>query len=280
MLAEVRDNAGHTMSGFQVSWFSTNHGVAQVDSATGWVRAVGPGRAAVIATSGKWRDSAAIVVRRASPQPADPASISSTPTSSLQRADTVALTGSARGGNAAPLPAAESTSATNNTVSVPAEEEPPQPLAGQGYEPEFEPAEREEEPAVQQTVPLFNNAERGRREAWLLTAVEQCYEAVRSRDLARLEELYRPESASDHNKLSRLNRILSTEEWAAVVGERINGERHLAGNAPSMEFSFQLVWKDAFGGRLTSRPVFRTVISKRGSNWEASSCRIVGTPKL
>jgi serine/threonine protein kinase len=280
MLAEVRDNTGQTLSGSRVSWLSTDHGVARVDSATGWVRAVGPGRATVIATSGKWRDSAAVIVRRASPRSPDPASLSSTAASPLQPGgNTVAVSGSAHDGNAAPPAAAESTSNTNDSGSALPGVDLPQSLAGQGYEPEFEPAD-EEEPAVQSTVPVFNNAERSRREAWLLTAVEQCYEAIRSRDVARLEELYRPESESDHDKLSRLKRILSTDEWAAVVGERINGERHLAGDSPSMEFSFQLVWKDAFGGRLTSRPVFRTVIARRGSNWGASGCRIVGTPKL
>jgi eukaryotic-like serine/threonine-protein kinase len=279
MVAEVRDNTGQTMSGSQVSWFSMDRGVARVDSATGWVRAVGPGRATVVATSGKWRDSAAIIVRSPLPKPTGPAAMSSVPASSLQAGGTLTQSGSAHDGNRAPLPAAESMSTSNDSGVVLPREDPAQPLAGQGYEPEFEPADQEE-PAVHTTVPLFNNAERGRREAWLLTAVEQCYEAVRSRDVARLEELYRPESPSDQDKLSRLKRILRTDEWAAVVGERINGERHLAGDSPSMEFSFQLVWKDAFGGRLTSRPVFRTVIARGGSNWEASSCRIVGSPKL
>ncbi|HZA93524.1 MAG TPA: Ig-like domain-containing protein, partial [Gemmatimonadales bacterium] len=279
MLAEVRDTTGQALSGSQVRWFSTDSDVARVDSTSGWVRAVGTGRATVIATSGKWRDSAAVVVRRASPKSSDPASISSTAASSLPPGDSVAVNGSAHDGNAAPPAAAESTSNTNDSGSALPGDDLPQPLAGQGYEPEFEPSDAEE-PAVQTTVPVFNNAERSRREAWLLTAVEQCYEAIRSRDVARLQELYRPESPSDQDKLNRLTRILRTEEWAAVVGERINGERHLAGDSPSMEFSFQLVWKDAFGGRLTSRPVFRTVIARRGSNWGASGCRIVGTPKL
>ena len=278
MLAEVRDDTGQALSGSQVRWFSTDSGVARVDSTSGWVRAVGTGRATVIATSGKWRDSAAIVVRRASPQTHDSASSSSTAASSVQPRDTAVLSGSARDGNPAPVAAAKSTSEEYSGSVLP-EEHSSQPLAGQGYEPEFKPAD-EEEPAVQTTVPVFNNAERSRREAWLLTAVEQCYEAIRSKDVARLQELYRPESPSDQDKLNRLTRILRTDEWSAVVGERINGERHLAGDSPSMEFSFQLVWKDAFGGRLTSRPVFRTVIARRGSNWGASDCRIVGTPKL
>ena len=47
-----------------------------------------------------------------------------------------------------------------------------------------------------------------------------------------------------------------------------------------MEFSFQLVWKDAFGGRLTSHPVFRAEFARSGNEWEISNCRMVGSPKL
>ena len=281
LLAEVRDSAGQAVSGSGVSWFSTDRGVARVDSATGWLRAVDPGRATVIATNGKWRDSTAVVVRPAPPRSPDTASIAIALESSRQLGDTLTPSAPVQDGRSgAPVPGAESTSTPSDSGVVVPEDLPSESLAGQGYEPEFPPAYREEEAAVQTTVPLFNNAERRRREAWLLTAVEQCYEAVRSRDAARLEELYHAESASDEDKLSRLKRILRTEEWEAVVGERINGERDLAGETPAMEFSFQLVWKDAFGGRLTSRPIFRTVIARSGDKWELSSCRILGSPRL
>jgi hypothetical protein len=279
LLAEVRDSTGHAVFGSPVSWFSSDPGVARVDSGSGWLRAVSPGRVTVTATNGMWRDSSAIIVRRPSPE-ADTASIARTPGSTPEVRDSAPQTVSVRSGSGAPVSGAEVTSMAGDSGVISAEDTPAESLAGQGYEPEFESAYREEEVAVQPTVPVFNNAERRRREAWLLTAIEQCYEAVRSRDVARLEELYHPESASDRDKLSRLKRILRTEEWAAVVGERINGKRHLAGEFPAMEFSFQLVWKDAFGGRLTSRPVFRVVLARTGSNWEPSSCRIVGSPKL
>jgi hypothetical protein len=279
--AEVRDSTGQTVSGARVSWFSTNPRVARVDSATGWVRAVRPGRAALVATNGGWRDSTVIVVRRASPRRADSASISSAPVSPDPVGDTVIGAAAVENRTSVPPAAAETTLPSSDSAPVvPDEEVPSESLAGQGYGPEFEPDYRDEEVAVETTVPLFNNAESRRREAWLLSAVEQCYRSLRSRDVARLEELYRPASPSDEDKLNRLKRILSTEEWAAVVGERINGERHLAGESPAMDFSFQLVWKDAFGGRLTSRPTFRTVIARSGNNWEISSCRIVGSPKL
>jgi serine/threonine-protein kinase len=278
--AEVRDSTGQTVAGARVSWFSTNPRVVRVDSATGWVRAIGPGRAALVATSGEWRDSTVILVRRASPKPADSASLSSAPAISQPVGDTVTNPAAAEAGTSVPLPGVETTWTSNDSVPVAPGEASSESLAGQGYGPEFEPAYREEDAMVQTTVPPFNNAESRRREAWLLSAVEQCYQALRSRDVVRLQELYRPVSPSDEDKLNRLKRILSTEEWSAVVGERINGDRHLAGDSPAMDFSFQLVWKDAFGGRLTSRPVFRTMIARKGNEWEISSCRLVGSPKL
>jgi eukaryotic-like serine/threonine-protein kinase len=277
LLAEVRDSMGQPVPGSGVKWFSTDQGVARVDSSTGRLRAVGPGRATVIATSGKWRDSTSIVVRPA-PPPLEAAAVAVAPENSNHLGDTLTQSTSVPDGSGAPLQGTGSTS-NDSSAGLP-RNVPSESLAGQGYEPDFEPAYREEEAAVKTNVPLFDNAERRQREARLVSAVEQCYEAVRSRDLALLEELYHPESASDEDKLSQLKRILRTEEWGAVVGERINGERHLAGESPTMEFSFQLVWKDAFGGRLTSRPVFRTVIARSGGTWALSSCRIVGSPKL
>jgi hypothetical protein len=110
--------------------------------------------------------------------------------------------------------------------------------------------------------------------------VQQCYEAIRSKDVARVTELYRPMKKSDEQKLNKLTRVLRTEEWGAVVGKRVDGARELGPQAAAMEFSFGLVWKDAFGGRLNSQPVFRAEFAKQGNEWEISSCRMVGSPKL
>ena len=95
-----------------------------------------------------------------------------------------------------------------------------------------------------------------------------------------MSELYRPTRKADEDKLNKLARILQTPEWNAVVGERVDGARQHGTEAASMEFSFQLIWRDAFGGRLTSRPVFRAEFARNGNEWEISSCRIVGSPKL
>jgi hypothetical protein len=47
-----------------------------------------------------------------------------------------------------------------------------------------------------------------------------------------------------------------------------------------MEFSLKLSWKDSNGRLLTSRPLFRAEFGKHRSEWELSSCRIVGSPEL
>ena len=107
LLAEVRDLAGQTVPGSRVSWSSTDSGVARVDSASGWVRAVRPGRAVVVAASGEWRDSMAIVVRRPATEPPEAASVSISPHGSLRVGDTVMLAATVLDGSGAPLAGAE-----------------------------------------------------------------------------------------------------------------------------------------------------------------------------
>jgi hypothetical protein len=258
LLAEIRDLGGQTVPGSRVDWSSTDPGIVRVDSASGRVRAVRPGRALVVAASGSLRDSLAIVVRPATAAP--PAATGPiTPGDSLRAGDTTPA------GAAAVLPSDSSADT----------------LAVQGYESERV-AETPKATQAKPAVPPPATPDRGRQrlDAGVLTGVQQCYEALRSKNVARVAELYRPVSKADEDKLNKLTRILRTEEWDAVVGKRVDGPRQLGPAAAAMEFSFPLVWKDAFGGRLASRPSFRAEFAKKGNEWEMSSCRVVGSPKL
>jgi hypothetical protein len=155
--------------------------------------------------------------------------------------------------------------------------------AVQGYETEYDPPEEPPQtaaPVAPVSPPESRDADRRRLNAAMLSGVEQCYNALRAKDLGRVAELYRPATKSDEDKLGKLTRILRTEEWRAVVGKRVDGTRQLGTKTAAMEFGFELVWKDAFGGRLTSRPVFRAEFAKNGEEWEITSCRIVGSPNL
>jgi hypothetical protein len=122
--------------------------------------------------------------------------------------------------------------------------------------------------------------ERQRLEARILAGVEQCYAALQSKDVDRLTELYHPTTRSDYDNLKKLSRVLRTREWSAEVGPRADGLRQIGLDAAAMDFSVRLTWKDAFGGHLSSQPVFRAEFDRNGDRWDMSSCRIVGSPKL
>jgi hypothetical protein len=122
--------------------------------------------------------------------------------------------------------------------------------------------------------------DRRKLEDELRDGVEECYGAVRSKDLDRLAKLYAPKSPADEDKLRRLTRILRTEPWKAVVGRRVDGVRELGSRTAAAEFSFRLTWRGSYGGRLSSQPIFRVELARDGEEWIRSSCRIVGSPKL
>jgi serine/threonine-protein kinase len=122
--------------------------------------------------------------------------------------------------------------------------------------------------------------DRRKLEGRVREGVEECYRIVRSKDLKRLAELYAPRTIADEEKLRRLTRILRTEPWHAVVGRRVDGVREVRPRGASAEFSFRLTWRDSYGGRLSSQPIFRAEFGWDGEDWTMSSCRIVGSPKL
>ena len=316
MLAEVHDRAGRTVPSSSVSWLSTDPGVARVDSLSGRIRAVRPGRAQVIVASGELRDSVAIVVRRPAARPTAVALISIAPHGSLRVGDTLTLAAAALDGRGAPLAGAGVTWSSSEpqfaavdaltgqvrgnapgavtiiassgfkaarsqltvlpahvTADTPAVQ-PPEPVSG----PLEEQGRSAAGPAP--TSPGGHGAGRQPVDAVILMGVQQCFNALRFKDIASVAKLYHPTTESDEDKLNKLTRILQTEEWEAVLGERLDGARQLGLETAVAEFSTLLAWNDPVRGRLTSRPVFRAQFVKNGNEWVISSCRIVGSPEL
>ena len=83
---------------------------------------------------------------------------------------------------------------------------------------------------------------------------------------------------ADRELLKRLARILGTD--AAVVGNRVEGERQIGSEDAALEFSVPLSWIGSSGQPLASQPLFRAEFVRGPRGWEMSSCRIVGSPKL
>ena len=110
-------------------------------------------------------------------------------------------------------------------------------------------------------------------------AVDRCYGAIQRKDVVQLAEMYNPVTRSDRDNLKKLSRILRTDEWDAAVDRRVDTPQQIGPASATTEFSFHLTWKDAFGGRVNSRPVFRVEYARRDNQWQMTSCRIVGSPK-
>jgi uncharacterized protein YjdB len=390
LAAEVRDTGGRILDQAAVSWSSTNPQVVSVDSTTGEARALGPGRAQIIASVGAMRDSARIVVRSGTETPrwVEPASLSIAPPDSLRVGDTATLALTALDSRGNPVRARITWSSSEPQVAdvdangrvrayapgstlliarsgsesaISALSVLPAPIASVGIagsrplkmgdtlELRAEPRDRRgrllsERPAawsssdpdiagvdstsgiviakapgsaeitvsaegksgsVRVTVlpqPRTSRAElaaesvaqaateapssvdptteRERVIEQMMAGVEQCYGALRQKDVSRIVELYKPASKADRDKLRKLGRILQTKEWAAQVGERENGAQRVESSKAEMDFSFRLTWRDAFGGRLSSQPTFRAEFARDGGTLDLSSCRMIGSPKL
>jgi hypothetical protein len=117
---------------------------------------------------------------------------------------------------------------------------------------------------------------RQRTEAQLAAGVVACYEALRARDVGRLRGLWRPTSKVEEDKLRRLSRILTTRDWAAVVGDRVDGASTIGLESAAMEFSVPLSWTEPAGRRI-GQPDFRAEFALNAGRWELSSCRMVGS---
>lgn len=237
--------------------------------------------------------------RPAPPQPSAPASLSISPHDPVRAGDTATLTAVVLDGKGEPM----SDSGVTRTSSEPelaAVDSTTGPSDTSGYVPLNAELGREEpqqetgsaSPALPPAAPPPPNrplagpreadapVDRRQLESRIREGVEDCYGALRSKDLDRLAEMYRPKTYADEEKLKRLTRILRTEPWKAVVGKRVDGAREMGIKAAAAEFSFRLVWRDALGGRLSSQPIFRAEFARDPDGWAMSSCRIVGSPKL
>jgi uncharacterized protein YjdB len=401
LVAEVRDRTGRLMPTAGVEWFSTNPMVALIDSATGTLSAIAPGRTEVVASSGARRDTARIVVRdsagdslslaQAGPARAavSPAFLSIAPHHDLRVGDAGRLvavpldgkgnrlrgarvtwsssepqvaevdprSGKVRAhsaGSALIIARSGTESAISQLTVLPAtiasvRIEGRRPLkVGDTLALRAEPRDRRGVELSQRTIvwasrdtevaevdpasgvvyarapgsaqisatsegmsgevriTVLPEPRTGRTEQLAGTAVpvaaapaqpdpaaerqlimeqiqagvQRCYGALQQKDVARVAELYNSASKGDQEKLKKLSRILRTDEWEAEIGAREDGAQQVGSGTAAMDFSFRLTWKDAFGGRLSSRPVFRAEFARNGDGWDMSSCRIIGSPKL
>ncbi len=300
LVLNALDRGGNPIRPRRVTWSSSEPQVADVNTSSGRVRAYAPGSTLIIARSGSESAISSLTVL-----PPPVASLSISGSRPLKVGDTLELRAELRDARGRPLaqrpvvwgssepgvvPVDSSTgvvianAAGSAQITATSEGKSgsvrvtvlPRPRTGR-TEPIAEPVAAR----AQNTPPSDDPAvERTRVLDQMLAGVELCYGALREKDLVRVVALYHPATKADHEKLGKLGRILETREWSAEVGEREDGAQRLENGSASMEFGFQLSWKDSFGGRLSSRPVFRAEFTDSGGKLSLASCRIVNSPKL
>ena len=293
-----QDESGKPIPGVRATWSSSDPSVASVEQSSGLIRARAPGGTLIIARSGG--ESA---ISSVSVAPAPVASVDVSGARPLKVGDTLDLRAAPRDQRGAELSGHAAVWASSNpdvasvdssgvvvalaagTADISASVDGkagkvrvtvlPQPRTSRAD------LAAEEARRSSPTTPASDPAaERLRLIDEMRRGVDQCYNAVAQKDVSELEELYHPESKTDQDNLKKLSRILRTSEWGAQVGEREDGAQRIGSATASMEFGLRLSWKDAFGGRLTSHPVFRVEFVKDGTTLDLSSCRIIGTPDL
>ncbi len=293
-----QDESGKPIPGVRATWSSSDPSIASVEQSSGLIRARAPGGTLIIARSGG--ESA---ISSVSVAPAPVASVDVSGARPLKVGDTLDLRAAPQDQRGAELSGHAAVWASSNpdvasvdssgvvvalaagTADISASVDGkagkvrvtvlPQPRTSRAD------LAAEEARRSSPTTPASDPAaERLRLTDEMRRGVDQCYNAVAQKDVSELEELYHPESKTDQDNLKKLSRILRTSEWSAQVGEREDGAQRIGSATASMEFALRLSWKDAFGGRLTSHPVFRVEFVKDGTSLDLSSCRIIGTPDL
>ena len=121
---------------------------------------------------------------------------------------------------------------------------------------------------------------RPRTEAGLEAGVEECYQALRSKDMRRVRALWRPDHRDRRGEPQAAGpRPPGGRADRRRVGDRADGASTVGFESASLEFSVPLTWSDP-SGRRTGRADFRAEFALNAGRWEMSSCRMVGSPSF
>jgi hypothetical protein len=115
--------------------------------------------------------------------------------------------------------------------------------------------------------------------AALRKGVEECYGALRGRDLDRIEQLYTPATKSDRETLKRLTRLLHAGGGTSI-GQRTDLGPEIHTDKAAAQFAVDLSWIDGSSNRRRAQPIFQADFERRDATWTMTACRIVGPSGL
>jgi hypothetical protein len=273
--------AGDTLAGVPLRWRTDDSAVAQVDPRSGMVRAVAPGSVVLRARGGRRSGSAQLTV-----MPAAVSTVQILGARLMAVRETLALhihavdgLGQEIEGRQVTWSSADSAVATVGPSTGVVEARAPglthitAAVEGITARVPLTVVPRPEPIAARVGAPDAATA------AALRKGVEECYGALRGRDLGRIEQLYQPGSSADRETLKRLTRLVRVGGGASI-GARGDYAPVIHTAQAAMEFTVELSWIDGSGNRHQTQPLFRADFERQGAGWAMAACRIVGSPGL
>jgi uncharacterized protein YjdB len=272
---------GDTLAGVPVRWRSDDSAIAQVDLHSGVVRAVAPGTVAIRARGGRRSASAEVTVL-----PAAVATVQILGARLMAVRETLALRiravdswGQEIDGQLVTWTSADSSVATVEPSSgvviarTPGLTHVIAAVEGASARVPLTVVPRPEPVAARIAAADATTA------AALRKGVEECYGALRGRDLDRIAQLYQPSSKADQETLKRLTRLVRAGGGASI-GNRSDYSPVIHTAQAAMEFTVELSWVDGSGVRHETQPLFQADFDRQGAAWVMTACRIVGSPGL
>jgi serine/threonine protein kinase len=282
LAAVVLGAKGDTLQGADITWSSSNPGVATVEALTGVTRGLEPGTTTILARSGTESSLAELTV-----VPGDAAALQILGARPMAVGETLDLRVLARDRQGRALTGMTVEWATGDTGVATVHEAAGTVVARAPGSARVTARAAGASAWIMLTVvprpaPLAAADPDGGRppsEAGLAAGVEACHQALLSRDMRRVRALWGPASKAEEDNLKRLARVLQAGGGSTAVGDRAEGASTIGLESAAMEFSVPLTWSESWGRR-TGQADFRAEFALNAGRWEMSSCRMVGPPSF
>jgi uncharacterized protein YjdB len=274
---------GDTLPAAELTWSSSDPGVATVDALTGVVHALAPGTTMMTARSGTASGEVEVTV-----VPGGASSLQILGGRPMAVGENLALRVLARARDGTELNGVAAEWSTSDPTVASVDPQTGEVLAlGSGSTRIWARAGSASASISVTVVPRpqplaaaedLGEGARTRAEAQLAAGLDACDQAIRSKDMRRIRALWRPTSRADESALERLSRVLRAGGTGAV-GDRVDGATTVGIESAAMEFSVPLTWTDRTGRR-TVQAEFRAEFALNAGRWEMASCRLVGPPSF
>ncbi len=112
-------------------------------------------------------------------------------------------------------------------------------------------------------------------------AVEGFLAALNAHDLESLRELFQPANEGQRKRIAKLMDKVEGGQWDLKADTKPSGlSSRIDGNRATVDFTVELRWKNAFGGRKREKVTFIAIFIRDGAEWRMSRVQTAAGTKL